>query len=70
MASRNMGTTAADELARALARLLGVDYCDILRRKLVQVLSPDEVIQASKAGESIYSSIHIAIAHRPIAMPS
>jgi peptidoglycan/xylan/chitin deacetylase (PgdA/CDA1 family) len=56
--SRNLDTPAKDGVARAIASRLGLDYDAILRSRILQILSPDEVASASRAGAAIELHTH------------
>jgi peptidoglycan/xylan/chitin deacetylase (PgdA/CDA1 family) len=58
MDDRGMTTLAKDELAREIAADLGVDYDEILRQRILQIMSPSEVREAVKAGIDIQLHTH------------
>ncbi len=58
MQERNLDTTAKDGVARTLADHLGVSYEEILRRRMLQILSPDEVAEIAKSGVDVQLHTH------------
>ena len=55
---RGMSTVTKDEAARGLAEHLGVDYDSILRRRMFQILSPEEVQAPAHAGVNVQLHTH------------
>jgi peptidoglycan/xylan/chitin deacetylase (PgdA/CDA1 family) len=53
-----LDTMARDMAARQLADLLSIDYDDILNSRLLQILTPDEVSTAARAGVDIQLHAH------------
>ncbi len=58
MDSKKLDTAGKDEVARQIAKSLGVDYAAIHRRRMVQILSPEEVGKISKAGVDVQLHTH------------
>ena len=58
MEDRNLGTVAKDEVAQAIAENFGLDYGEILRRRIAQVLDPDGVQSIVKAGVDVQLHTH------------
>jgi peptidoglycan/xylan/chitin deacetylase (PgdA/CDA1 family) len=56
--SAGMSTAAQDEVARRLAQLLRLDYDDLLRARVLQILSPEEVTGISRAGVEVELHTH------------
>ena len=57
-AERGMNTVDKDELAREIADQVGVDYDRILNRRMLQIMTPEEVCEAAKAGIDIQLHTH------------
>jgi len=55
---RQMSTAERNEVAAGLAALLGVDYAEILNRRLLQILAPEEVSELSRAGIDMQLHTH------------
>ena len=58
MEEKDMGSAAKDEVAQAIAKTLGVDYGEIVRRKIAQVLDPEQVHSIVKAGVDVQLHTH------------
>ena len=56
--ARQMGTVAKDEEARRLAEHLEIDYDELVRSRLLQLLSPEEIARVSGAGIDIQLHTH------------
>lgn len=56
--SQSMSPQEREEAASTLASLLGVDYEQIRRRRMLQILSPDEVAELSRAGVDFQLHTH------------
>jgi peptidoglycan/xylan/chitin deacetylase (PgdA/CDA1 family) len=55
---QNLDTPAKDDVARALASRLGFDYDALLRSRILQILSPDEVANLARSGVAIELHTH------------
>ena len=55
---RGMSTVAKDGIARTLAGSFGLDYEEILRSRILQILSPAEVAAVHKAGVDVQLHTH------------
>jgi peptidoglycan/xylan/chitin deacetylase (PgdA/CDA1 family) len=55
---RKMTTLEKDQIVRELAASLGIDYDDLLRGRLLQIMSPSEVNVTAKAGVQIELHTH------------
>ncbi len=55
---RGMNTVDKDELAREVADDIGVNYEAILNRRLLQIMTPEEVIETARAGIDIQLHTH------------
>jgi peptidoglycan/xylan/chitin deacetylase (PgdA/CDA1 family) len=55
---RQMSTAERNEVAAGLAALLGVNYAEILNRRLLQILAPEEVSELSRAGIDMQLHTH------------
>jgi peptidoglycan/xylan/chitin deacetylase (PgdA/CDA1 family) len=53
-----LDTRGKDDLARRLAVHLGIDYDDLLRARLFQLITPEEAALASRAGADIQLHTH------------
>lgn len=53
-----LDTTAKDEMARAIAAELGVDYQRILEHRQIQILKPDEVVEAARQNIDVQMHTH------------
>lgn len=51
-------TAAKDEFVRKLSWQLGIDYDDLLRARIAQILTPDEVVRVAEAGIDIELHTH------------
>ncbi len=58
MEHHDLDTAARDEVARNIAERLGVDYADILRRRMLQILSPEDVSKIVRAGVDVQLHTH------------
>lgn len=58
MDDRRLDTAAKDDVARSLAERLGVNYQEILQRRMLQILSPDEVATVAKNGVDVQLHTH------------
>lgn len=54
----HLDTTAKNELARRIANKFGINFDEILRRRLFQILSPEEVSKVASAGVDIELHTH------------
>lgn len=54
----HLSAAARDQLARRLARVLGVDYDDLVRRRILHLMTPDEVSEVARAGFDIQLHTH------------
>jgi len=55
---REMSTTGKDEIAQMVAGNLGIDYRAILQRRILQILSPSEVMKVASAGIDVQLHTH------------
>jgi hypothetical protein len=53
-----LSTEKKNELAAELARLLGVDYQELLRRRILQLMAPEEIAELAAAGISFELHTH------------
>lgn len=51
-------TAEKDDFARSLAKRFGIDYDDLLRSRLLHVMTPEEAAMASRAGVDIQLHTH------------
>lgn len=51
-------TAEKDDFARSLAKQFGIDYDELLRSRLLQILTPDEAVTVSRAGVDIQLHTH------------
>jgi peptidoglycan/xylan/chitin deacetylase (PgdA/CDA1 family) len=49
-AEQNLGASGKDELAGQLAEQLGIDYCELLQRRLLHLMNPDEIAELAAQG--------------------
>jgi len=56
--SAGFDTRAKDEFARQIAQRFGIDYDDILRSRIAQILTPEEAAAAAGAGVDIQLHTH------------
>ena len=49
-AEQNLSGSGKDELAQQLAEQLGIDYRDVLRRRLLHLMNPDEIAELARQG--------------------
>ena len=56
--SAKMTTLEKDHFARDLAKTLRIDYDELIENRLLQIMSPDEVSAAAKAGVQIELHTH------------
>jgi peptidoglycan/xylan/chitin deacetylase (PgdA/CDA1 family) len=56
--ARGLSGDAKDELLEQLARVAGVDYCELTRKRLLQIMSPDEVRELAGAGVDFQLHTH------------
>jgi len=56
--SAKMTTLEKDHFARDLAKTLRIDYDELVENRLLQIMSPDEVSAAAKAGVQIELHTH------------
>ena len=56
--ANHLDTLSKDQVARHLAERLTVDYDDLLKSRLLQLMTPEEVGQASRAGVDIQLHTH------------
>ena len=56
--SRNQDAQQRDVLSAELASLLGVDYQQIRKQRLLELMTPDEVRQVSNEGASVQMHMH------------
>ncbi len=56
--ARGMGSAAKDEIVRSIAEDCGVDYNRILRARLLQLMTPDEVGAAARSGMDMELHTH------------
>ena len=54
----NLSADARDQLARRLARVLGVEYDDLVRRRILHLMTPYEVSEVARAGFDIQLHTH------------
>lgn len=55
---KNLCTIEKDEMAREIATRLGVDYGDILERRMLQIVSPEEAAELARAGVDLQLHTH------------
>ena len=53
-----LGTKEKDDVARQIAGKLGIDYDQIVRRRMFQILSPEEVTEVAQSGIDIQLHTH------------
>lgn len=58
MEGKGLSTVEKDGMARQIAGRLGVDYEDLLRRRILQIVSPDEARQIWRAGVDLQLHTH------------
>lgn len=58
VADHDLSSDAKDELSRQMAERLAVDYDDIVKRRLFQLMNPDEVREMSAAGVDFQLHTH------------
>jgi peptidoglycan/xylan/chitin deacetylase (PgdA/CDA1 family) len=56
--SKSLSASQKDELASQLARQLGIDYEDLVSRRILQVMTPDETRKLAAAGCDIQLHTH------------
>jgi peptidoglycan/xylan/chitin deacetylase (PgdA/CDA1 family) len=56
--SEQLSTEQKNELAAELARLLGVDYQELMRRRILQLMAPEEIAELAAAGISFELHTH------------
>lgn len=56
--AQSLDTSAKDDFVRETAGRFGIDYDDLLRSRIAQILSPDEVARVADAGVDIQLHTH------------
>ncbi len=57
-AANSLDTGGKDQLCRGLAAHLGIDYDELLQSRLLQIMTPEEVAETSRAGIDIQLHTH------------
>lgn len=57
-ASRNLDTPAKDQVARQFAESRGIDYDALLRERLFQIMSPEQVSEVARGGIDVELHTH------------
>ena len=57
-AEQNLGGSGKDELVQQLAEQIGIDYREVLRRRLLHLMNPDEIAELAAGGVNFELHTH------------